>query len=91
MYGGYDLGGVGTRHGGDFAGIAAKLDYIKSLGFSSIWISPVFQNQENSYHGYAQIDFTVLDDRFGTVAEVRTVNATPFCGGVLKILYYICG
>src|SRR5688500_4789542 len=39
-YGGYDLTQVGYRHGGDFKGIQNKLDYIKSLGFTAIWISP---------------------------------------------------
>ena len=70
-YGGYDLNEVSTRHGGDFKGIQNKLDYIKSLGFTSIWLSPIFQNRKNSYHGYAQIDFTILDDRFGKLAELR--------------------
>lgn len=70
-YGGYNLYNVDTRHGGDFRGIKETLPYIKSLGFDAIWISPVFQNRNNSYHGYGQIDFTVLDDRFGTLAEFR--------------------
>lgn len=70
-YGGYDLNKISTRHGGDFKGIQNKLDYIKSLGFTSIWLSPIFQNRKNSYHGYAQIDFTILDDRFGKLAELR--------------------
>jgi glycosidase len=70
-YGGYDLYQVGGRHGGDFKGVAKKMDYIKALGYTAIWISPIFQNQFNSYHGYAQIDFTLLDDRFGTLEEFR--------------------
>ncbi len=49
---------------------------IKSLGYTAIWISPIFQNRENSYHGYGQIDFTVIDERFGTLSEFRSmVNA----------------
>lgn len=72
-YGGVDLTSVGARHGGDFVGIMDKLDYIKSLGFNAIWISPIFQNLENSYHGYAQTDFTILDDRFGTLEEFRNM------------------
>jgi len=70
-YGGYNLYDVTMRHGGDFKGIKEKLSYIKSLGFDAIWISPVFQNRYNSYHGYGQIDFTLLDERFGTLAEFR--------------------
>ena len=70
-FGGYNLNHHGERHGGDFKGITNKLDYIKSLGFTSIWISPIFQNRENSYHSYSQIDFTILDDRFGKLSEFR--------------------
>jgi glycosidase len=72
-YGGYDLYSVGTRHGGDFLGIRDKLEYIRALGYRGIWISPIFQNRENSYHGYGQIDFTLLDKRFGTVDDFRAM------------------
>ncbi|MBN8549680.1 MAG: hypothetical protein J0M12_10225, partial [Deltaproteobacteria bacterium] len=71
LYGGYDPGRVDTRHGGDFKGLASKLDYIKSLGFDAILISPIFQNPKNGYHGYEQLDYTLLDDRLGTLAEFR--------------------
>lgn len=37
-------------HGGDFQGIIDKLDYIKDLGFTAIWITPVVQNQQGGYH-----------------------------------------
>ena len=72
-FGGYDLGSVYYRHGGDFTGVKERLPYIKSLGYKGIWVSPIFQNLENSYHGYAQIDFTRLDDRFGTLEEFRAM------------------
>lgn len=72
-YGGYDLADVGTRHGGDFLGLRDKLDYIRALGYKGVWISPVFQNRDNSYHGYGQIDFTLLDKRFGTVEDFRAM------------------
>jgi len=72
-YSGYDLRDVGARHGGDFLGIRDKLDYIHALGYKAIWISPIFQNRNNSYHGYGQIDFTLLDKRFGTVEDFRAM------------------
>lgn len=72
-YGGYNVTSVYDRHGGDFKGIMNRLDYIKSLGYRAIWISPVFQNRWNSYHGYGQIDFTLLDDRFGTLEDFRAM------------------
>ena len=70
-YGGYNLYDVGSRHGGDFKGITNKLYYIKGLGYTTIWISPIFINMENSYHGYAQIDFTLIDERWGTLEDLR--------------------
>lgn len=72
-YGGFDPGRLDFRQGGDFVGLTNKLDYIKSLGFNAILLSPIFQNLENDYHGYGQIDFTLLDNRFGTLEEFRTL------------------
>src|SRR5208282_1574 len=40
-------------HGGDFAGLEQKLDYIKSLGATAIWISPIVLNTEGQFHGYS--------------------------------------
>ncbi len=70
-YGGYNLWDVGSRHGGDFKGLKQSLGYIKALGYDAVWISPIFQNRYNSYHGYGQIDFTLLDDRQGTLEDFR--------------------
>ncbi len=70
-YGGYNVWDVGARHGGDFKGLKEQLGYIKALGYDAIWISPVFQNRYNSYHGYGQIDFTLIDDRQGTLQDFR--------------------
>ena len=43
-------------HGGDLAGITQKLDYLKDLGITAIWISPVPKN-DGDYHGYAAVDW----------------------------------
>jgi glycosidase len=58
----------GGRHGGDIAGIIKNLDYIKSTGFSAIWLNPVLENNqtEYSYHGYSITDFYKVDPRFGS-------------------------
>ncbi len=45
-------------HGGDFKGIEQKLDYIKALGATAIWISPVVLNARGEFHGYAGRIFT---------------------------------
>jgi glycosidase len=59
----------GDRYqGGTIAGITAKLDYIKKLGATTIWVSPVFKQRLHwdSYHGYAIQDFLEVDPRLGT-------------------------
>lgn len=49
---------------GDFKGLAEKLDYIKGLGFSAIWITPVVMNRSDyDYHGYHGWDFYKIDPR----------------------------
>lgn len=50
---------------GDFQGIIDKLDYIKALGFTAIWITPVVQNASGyDYHGYHAMDFQHVDCRY---------------------------
>ncbi|MCK8522126.1 starch-binding protein [Aquimarina sp. D1M17] len=49
---------------GDFKGLIQKLDYIKDLGFTAIWITPIVHNRSPlDYHGYHAWDFTKVDPR----------------------------
>jgi len=61
------------RHGGDIQGIIDHLDYIKSLGFTQIWNTPLTENNEAnySYHGYAATDFYNIDTRFGSNEQFK--------------------
>lgn len=56
------------RHGGDIKGIKDHLDYIKELGATAIWCTPVQENnyERASYHGYAISDYYKVDPRFGS-------------------------
>jgi glycosidase len=77
-------------HGGDIAGLTEKLPYIKSLGFTSIWITPpVVQNWvqpgSGGYHGYWGIDFTTIDPHLGTEAEFKAMVAKAHALG-LKVI-----
>jgi glycosidase len=56
------------RHGGDIQGIINHLDYIKDLGFTALWSTPLLEdNMENySYHTYAITDYYKIDPRYGT-------------------------
>ncbi len=65
--------------GGDLRGLIEKLDYIKGLGTTALWMAPVFKNRTvqtmsgtemASYHGYSITDFTRVDPHFGTNAEL---------------------
>ena len=50
---------------GDFKGLADKLDYIKALGFSAIWVTPVVTNASGyDYHGYHAMDLSTVDKRY---------------------------
>ena len=49
---------------GDFKGLIEKLDYIKALGFTAVWITPVVTNASGyDYHGYHAFDFSTVDKR----------------------------
>ncbi|MEE0979721.1 MAG: alpha-amylase family glycosyl hydrolase [Muribaculaceae bacterium] len=50
---------------GDFKGLIDKLDYIKALGFTAVWITPVVQNCSGTdFHGYHAMDFSKVDLRY---------------------------
>lgn len=61
------------RHGGDIQGIKNSLDYISDMGFTSVWLNPILENNMTkvSYHGYSTTDFYKVDSRFGTNEEYR--------------------
>ncbi|HTB84019.1 MAG TPA: alpha-amylase family glycosyl hydrolase [Candidatus Sulfotelmatobacter sp.] len=85
--GNYDPAGhSGTSvHGGDFKGIGQKLDYIKSLGATAIWISPVVLNARGEFHGYAARDFYKVDPHWGTMADLQHLVAAAHARGILVI------
>lgn len=58
-------------HGGDFQGIIDRLDYIKDMGFTSIELSPIFDNKEEGYHGYWVKDFYTTEEHFGTIDKFK--------------------
>ncbi|WAU80058.1 pullulanase-type alpha-1,6-glucosidase [Streptomyces sp. Qhu-G9] len=77
---GYDPTDKGFYQGGDLKGLTKKLDYIKGLGTTAIWMAPLFKNQpvqgtgkdaSAGYHGYWITDFTQVDPHFGTNADLE--------------------
>ncbi len=85
--GNYDpAGSRGTSvHGGDFKGIEQKLDYIKALGATAIWISPVVQNVHGEFHGYAARDFYKVAPHWGTLADLQHLIQAAHARGILVI------
>ena len=73
---GYDPMRIGFFHGGDFVGLTARLDYIKNLGVTAVWVTPPFKNKpmqrgSAGYHGYWILDFLHVDPHLGTDADFR--------------------
>lgn len=85
--GDYNVGekGGSSYHGGDFAGLNQKLDYLKDLGVNTIWITPIVENitedqHDNEtdtatygYHGYWASDFTKLNKHLGTEQQFKAL------------------
>ncbi|MFD1017816.1 alpha-amylase family glycosyl hydrolase [Thalassobacillus hwangdonensis] len=58
-------------HGGDLEGIIQKLDYIKELGYTAIWVTPIMKNEPKGYHGYWIEDFMEVEEHFGTMEDAK--------------------
>lgn len=85
--GDYNVGekGGSSYHGGDFAGLNQKLDYLKDLGVNTIWITPIVENitedqHDNEtdtatygYHGYWASDFTKLNKHLGNEQQFKAL------------------
>ena len=82
----FDPRDMTLRHGGDFRGVIDKLDYIQGLGCRAIWISPLFQNGFNEYHQYAMEDFTLIDRRMGTLADLRELTQAAHARGIYVLI-----
>jgi neopullulanase len=75
-------------HGGNFGGIEQHLDYLKQLGVTAIWTTPVVDNEPmpESYHGYAATDLYAIDPHFGTLAEYRHLSDALHARGIKLII-----
>jgi glycosidase len=58
-----DPGDIDRRHGGDLLGIVERMPYLRELGVTALWITPVYVNPTDSYHGYHPLDFEKVDPR----------------------------
>lgn len=80
----FDRSKTRRYHGGDFEGIISKLSYLKSLGVTAIWTTPVYDNNNKldekevydgekttGYHGYGAVDMYNTDEHFASVAKLK--------------------
>lgn len=84
-------------HGGDFRGIINKLPYLKELGVTAIWLTPWYDNPNTAnecdkpwcpytnYHGYHAIDYYAVEDRFGSMADLREMIEKAHQNGIKVI------
>ena len=79
---GFDPTDPDFYHGGDLAGLTARLDYLEGLGTTAIWLTPVMTNQwvqgedgreSAAYHGYWITDFTSVDPHLGTNEDLAAL------------------
>ncbi|NIK77896.1 glycosidase [Paenibacillus castaneae] len=64
----YDTNGDGI---GDLNGVTSKLDYLKELGISGIWLMPI--NASPSYHGYDTTDYYAINPEYGTLEDLKNL------------------
>ncbi|MXM62843.1 pullulanase-type alpha-1,6-glucosidase [Streptomyces sp. HUCO-GS316] len=92
---GYDPTDKGFYQGGDLKGLTKRLDYIKGLGTTAIWMAPIFKNQpvqgtgsnaSAGYHGYWITDFTQVDPHFGTNKDLETLISKAHAKG-MKVFF----
>jgi glycosidase len=80
--------GADHWQGGNLAGVASKLDYLKGLGVTAIWLSPVFKQRGHldTYHGYGIQDFLEVDPRFGNRRDLVELVDAAHARGIRIIL-----
>ncbi|MEY4385242.1 MAG: hypothetical protein RLY20_525 [Verrucomicrobiota bacterium] len=81
----YNASSGTSVHGGDFKGVEQKLDYLKALGATAIWISPVVRNGFGEYHGYSGRDFYSVDPHWGTLSNLQAMVNAAHARGLLVI------
>lgn len=81
----------GGRHGGDIDGIIKNLDYLKELGVTAVWPTPLSEDNDAtySYHGYGQSDVYKIDPRYGTNEDYLRLSAELHNRGMKNIMDYV--
>jgi glycosidase len=74
--------------GGNLKGLISKIGYLKRLGITAIWVSPIFKQVrfQNTYHGYGIQNFLAIEPRFGTADDLRELVKIAHHNGIYVIL-----
>lgn len=75
--------------GGDLQGIIDNLDYIKDLGATAIWLTPIMENGSKGYHGYWIYDFYKVDPHFGDLETFKALVEKAHSMDIKVVLDYI--
>lgn len=94
----YDRSKPRRYHGGDLQGIIDKLPYLRSMGVTALWTTPVYDNNDKldykefydnepttGYHGYGAVDMYAVDEHFGDVAKLRELVEKAHALGIKMI------
>ncbi|MDQ3249083.1 MAG: glycoside hydrolase family 13 protein [Chloroflexota bacterium] len=73
--------------GGTLRGIIDKLEYIVTLGVTTIWLSPIFRTP--TYHGYDTTDYYTVDPRFGSNADLHELVTAAHAHGLRVLLDFV--
>jgi glycosidase len=70
--GSHDRNNPRAWHGGDLRGIEQRLDYLRSLGVTTLWLTPIVKNgATEDYHGYGAVDLYAVDPHLGTLTDYQ--------------------
>ena len=91
----FDRGKSRYYHGGDFEGIIQHLPYLKDLGVTALWLTPIYDNNNllnererydgqaiTDYHGYGAVDYYAVDEHFGTLDKFRELVDKAHAAGI---------
>ena len=94
----HDRGKLRYYHGGDFQGVINRLPYLKDLGVTAIWLTPIYDNSNHineremydgqpitDYHGYGAVDYYAVEEHFGDLAKYQELVRAAHAAGIKVI------
>ena len=85
----YDRAKPMAYHGGDLRGIREHLGYLRDLGVTTLWLTPIWKNTDSDYHGYHAVDFYALDGHMGSMQEYQALVADAHKLGMKVLIDYV--